>query len=284
MAALTPCLVFPLFLPPVEPNNAADAWGPSKKSVAFRPVSTLGGSVPHCLSRPCGGSSWRWPPLGLPLRGPCRPLRLRPFGRLLSRWPAGWLQSWPPCWNGRRRPLVRPPPTGVCRHSRLLVPGRAIFVVGFDDDRGTEGSAARYCQGCLGGTAAPAARSLVVVNVGCVGDGRGSGGTAVSPLATSSLQMPASTASSSRASRPPLMVAAAFVRSTAANRPAPSCGEFHPRDSPRSPAPKSSLLARENSSQVAPSSSKVSTTIMGRRHPLLRLPGGPWWNSSAHHS
>jgi hypothetical protein len=44
------------------------------------------------------------------------------------------------------------------------------------------------------------------------------------------------------------------------------------------------LLARENSSQVAPSSSKVSTTIMGRRHPLLRLPGGPWWNSSAHHS
>ncbi len=33
-------------------------------------------------------------------------------------------------------------------------------------------------RGCLGGTAAPAARSLVVVDVGRVGDGRGSGGTA----------------------------------------------------------------------------------------------------------
>jgi hypothetical protein len=84
-------------------------------------VSTLGGSMPHCLYRPCGGSSWRWPPRGRPLRGPCRPLRLRPFGGLLSRWPDCWLRSRPPCWNRRRRPLVRPPPTGVCHRGGLQV-------------------------------------------------------------------------------------------------------------------------------------------------------------------
>ena len=32
LAALTPYLVFPLCLPPVEPNNAADTWGPSKNN------------------------------------------------------------------------------------------------------------------------------------------------------------------------------------------------------------------------------------------------------------
>jgi hypothetical protein len=59
-----------------------------------------------------------------------------------------------------------------------LLPGHPVFVDGFDDDRGTEASAVRDCRRCLGGTAVPAARSLVVVDIGRVGDGRGSGGTA----------------------------------------------------------------------------------------------------------
>ena len=195
--------------------------------------------MPHCLYGPCGGSSWRWPPRGRPLCGPCRLSGCGLFaGSFLDGLPVGFevgllvgtgvvarscgrrqpvsvvaagyvLSSrrtlsepelrvelrlrrevgfgGPLACPGHRRPLL-----GVlllviiiilgreivfAREGELL-PGRAVFVDGFDDDRGTEASAARDRRRCLGGTAAPAARSLVVVEVGRVGDGRGSGGTA----------------------------------------------------------------------------------------------------------
>ena len=79
-----------------------------------------------------------------------------------------------------------------------------------------EASAARDRRRCLGGTAAPAARSLIVDDVSRVGGGRGSGGTAAP--ATRDLIVVASSLRAS-ASRPPLMAAAAFVRSTAASPP-----------------------------------------------------------------
>jgi len=82
----------------------------------------------------------------------------------------------PSCGEVRPRdsPSESRPKILFAREGELL-PGRAVFVEGFDDDRGTEASAARDRRGGLGGTAAPAARRLVV---GRVGDGRGSGGTA----------------------------------------------------------------------------------------------------------
>ena len=61
--------------------------------------------------------------------------------------------------------------------AREKLPGRAVFVKGFNDDRGMEASASPPLA-FLRGTAAPAARSLIVVEVGRFGDGCGSGGTA----------------------------------------------------------------------------------------------------------
>ena len=56
------------------------------------------------------------------------------------------------------------------------LPGRAVFVEGFNDNRGMEASASPPLT-FLRGMAVPAARSLVVVDIGRFGDRRGSGGT-----------------------------------------------------------------------------------------------------------